>query len=332
MSTKKFIDKIRQQIAKDELSDAIMQLKGILENSPKLNEVLLQSARYNDILKQIRLGLVESEEGNVTKNKIRLGLLQLVSEIEQQGMNPVIKDELEQSISIVKSKNVVIGSTISAGRDIQIGDTTIQTESRTSKRLRLFLFLFVPVLAIGGAYLWYQNEVMKQPLNLKVLIENQTPNPELPVQVGSLNLIYGGEINTQTSISTNAIFENIPPGLKKEPFRLQYEADGFVKIDTIFDYVESINIPVKRNDDLALLQGYVYEEGTDPLEGVEGVSASIGCCSVLTDASGKFNIKIPFDQQREKHRLELFKEGFHQKSTWEPVIKGNVIHTYITKK
>ena len=83
---------------------------------------------------------------------------------------------------------------------------------------------------------------------------------------------------------------------------------------------------------MAWLKGYVYEEGTDPLEGLEGVKVSTTCCSALTGASGAFKLFIPFEHQREEQRLELFKEGYHQKSTTEPVIKRVDIQTYLLKK
>ncbi|MCB0575396.1 MAG: NB-ARC domain-containing protein, partial [Saprospiraceae bacterium] len=101
-----------------------------------MNEALVQSARFEDIRRQIRLGLVSHAEANLTQNQIRAGLLDLLREIEKQGAQEVVRKEMEQAISIVNSKNVLIGSTItSGGGDVQIGDRTINTESDTSRRL-----------------------------------------------------------------------------------------------------------------------------------------------------------------------------------------------------
>ena len=188
-----YISSVRQLIGKDDVKEAISRLHHLLEHSPKLNELLLQSARYSDILKQVRLGVVSFENANLTKNQIRTGLLELIDEIEDQAKKPEYRKELDQAISIINSKNVVVGSTISAGGDVQIGDKTIHTESKMSIGLRLFLFLFVPALAIVGAFLWYQNQVNSQPLQMNVGIENKTPNAELPDPVGTLSLAYDGE-------------------------------------------------------------------------------------------------------------------------------------------
>ncbi|MCB0653370.1 MAG: hypothetical protein KDC85_18995 [Saprospiraceae bacterium] len=125
MNSKQFIVAIRQKIAGDEIQDAITALQVLLANSPKLNEILIQSARHTDIMKHIRLGTVDFEQANVTKNQIRLALLDLLSEVEKQEATPAIQQEMEQAISIVNSKNVVSGSTITAGGNVHIGDKNI---------------------------------------------------------------------------------------------------------------------------------------------------------------------------------------------------------------
>lgn len=129
MNINAFTAAIRQKIAGDEIQEAIQALRGLLANSPQLNEVLVQSARYTDILKQIRLGTVDFEQANVTKNQIRLGLFDLLSELERQEMAPAIQQEMQQAIAIVNSKNVVSGSTITAGGNIHIGDKNITQQA-----------------------------------------------------------------------------------------------------------------------------------------------------------------------------------------------------------
>ena len=173
---------------------------------------------------------------------------------------------------------------------------------------------------------------MSKPLNMKVHIENITPNENLPNLSGLLTITYGGEEHEKKSVTDNIIFENIPSNFKKEQIQLKYEADGFVPIDTTFKYNEVIKIYVERNDYFSVIQGYVYEDNTNPLEGLKNVRVSINCCSVFTDETGHFKLEIPFEFQQKKQRLEFFKEGFHQKSTIEPVIKNIEIQTYLIKK
>jgi len=127
MALHPYLSKIRQLIAEDELPAALQQLHALLENTPKLDEVIQQSGRLADIRKQMRLGMVSFEQITVTKNQIRMGLLELVSEIEKEGVKPEWKEEVEKAIlSITNSKNAVAGSTLQAGGNINIGDTFIQ--------------------------------------------------------------------------------------------------------------------------------------------------------------------------------------------------------------
>ena len=132
MDTNAFLSNIRDLIARDDLTAALLQLRGLLENSPKLDEALLQSARFHDIRKQIRLGMVSHAEANLTQNQIRYGLLELLCDIEARTAEissrldaPMLRAEMEHSISVGNSKNVVIDSTISAWEVVHIGDKLI---------------------------------------------------------------------------------------------------------------------------------------------------------------------------------------------------------------
>jgi len=122
MPNEAYIKNIRNLIAQNELPAALKQLRLLLENSPKLDEAILQSARFHDIRRQIPLGVVSHAEANLTQNQIRHGLLDLLREIEEQSEKPILKQEMERAISIVNGKNVVVGSTISAGGNVEIGD------------------------------------------------------------------------------------------------------------------------------------------------------------------------------------------------------------------
>jgi len=328
MNISNYIDDVRRKIAADDLLGAIQLLQGILENARQMDEIILQSARFHDIRKQIRLGTVSHTEANLTQNQIRAGLLDLLQEIETQAARPAIQKELEHAISIINSKNVVTGN-ITAGGNVTVGDTTI-TESRTSRQLRLFLYFFVPLLAIGGAYLWQRNRELQRPLGLKVRIENRTPNPELPEPLARLVLTYGTKPEPKESVAGEALFEGIPGSFRGEKLRLQFSAKGFVPVDTSFLFEnELLVLPVRRNDDLARITGIIKDESGLPLEGVK---ISIPCCSEQTDASGVFTLNIPPEHQRTAQRLDLFKAGYAPKSTSTPVFPGEVFRERLSRK
>jgi len=82
MQARFFFHTLRQRIARDELDEVISELGTYLEDSPKLDETIVQSARHRDILRQIRMGVVDEHQANLTKNQIRTGLLELIRELE----------------------------------------------------------------------------------------------------------------------------------------------------------------------------------------------------------------------------------------------------------
>ncbi|MBK7475438.1 MAG: hypothetical protein IPI11_05240 [Haliscomenobacter sp.] len=165
MTTQQFIQNIRDLIAKDDLTTAIAGLKELLDHTPRLNEVLQQSGRFENIQKQIRLGTVSHSEANLTQNQIRLGLLDLVSEMEQQDKTATMRAEIERAISIVNSKNVVIGSTISAGGNVHVGDAIAQnfhpesTHSFNMANQRKAIWLTV-LITILGVIIGFLGELM----------------------------------------------------------------------------------------------------------------------------------------------------------------------------
>jgi hypothetical protein len=92
-----FITHIRDLIAKDDFKTAIQQLSALLKDSPRLDEAIQQSARYNNVLRQIRLGLVDFQSANIAQNQIRDGVLELLREMEEQAEEtPTIHAEIEK--------------------------------------------------------------------------------------------------------------------------------------------------------------------------------------------------------------------------------------------
>jgi hypothetical protein len=141
MNTQTLLTQLRDLIARNELPAALTQLRTLFDNSPLLDEVILLSGRFHAIRQQIRLGVVSHAEASLTQNQIRTGLLDLLLEVEQHvgitsnatDTNTALRLEVERAISIVGSKNVVVGSTITAGGSVHIGDSIINNEGATIK-------------------------------------------------------------------------------------------------------------------------------------------------------------------------------------------------------
>lgn len=100
----KIIDDIKDLLVKDDLEKALNSLKVLAENSPKLNETIIQSARYSEISNAFRIGIVSFEEAGVYKNRIRASVLELLDEIQKEAMDDVeVRKELLHFASLSES-------------------------------------------------------------------------------------------------------------------------------------------------------------------------------------------------------------------------------------
>lgn len=84
MKVKMFNEKIGNLVGENKLDEAIELLSFLLKGSPKLNEVIMQSSRLTDLMRQIRNGTINFEDANITKNSIRMAILSLAEEIEEK--------------------------------------------------------------------------------------------------------------------------------------------------------------------------------------------------------------------------------------------------------
>lgn len=80
------ISQIRSLIARNNLSDALLKMRQLLENNPMLNEAIHHSGRFYYIRKQLQLGLVSPAEADLMQSQIRFGLLELLQELEMEGI------------------------------------------------------------------------------------------------------------------------------------------------------------------------------------------------------------------------------------------------------
>jgi Effector-associated domain 11 len=323
-----FIAHIRALIAKDDFKTVIQQLSALLKDSPRLDEAVQQSARYNNVMKQIRLGLVDFQAANIAQNQIRYATLELLREIEEQELTePSIKAEVER-YAVKYEKNVVKNSTITAGGNVTIGDTTVQTESKMSRHLRLFLFAFVPILAIGFAFLYNKNQKLSEPLNLTVKVTDATPNPNIPFEKAKVTLMYGDKTESQIA-EKEATFKGIPPNFRDAQVQIKCEADGFVSVQSVFRLSENtMTIPLSRDNSLATIFGHVKDEKG---YGLAEVQLTVQDITVLSSASGFYSLPIPPVKQWEKQRLRAFKQGFQNWDFETPVLSGTPVDIILKK-
>jgi len=238
--------------------------------------------------------------------------------------------EIKQNISELKAlmekyqKSLEFRDTIySIG---EIGKTEFQSiinyyqESKTSRYLKIFTYIIIPILAISVAYLLYWNWVNQQPLSLTVQIQNINQNPELPFEKGKVILRYADKTEViEIKGLKDITFKAIPSNLRNEKINFTFEAQGFEKIDTLFLLSDnSFSLLIKRDDTYAKITGFIKDNAGNPLE---KVSISTLDLKVFTDKRGYFELQIPFEKQRKKQRISIFKEGYKAQDFETPVIK-----------
>lgn len=139
-------EEIRSLIARNRLSAAFKLMSNVLNNSPLLDEAVLQSARWHEIRKHIRQGTLSQMEANLTLNQIRASILDLLREIEEQSVRKEISEELERTYSLISQKNsrrkwfqvvlIAIGSLIVATSKF-FGSLFINDAKKTDSKIQV---------------------------------------------------------------------------------------------------------------------------------------------------------------------------------------------------
>ena len=118
-------EKIFDLISKDKLKEAIKDLRELLKNHPALDHVIVESARYTDLTRQIRLGTLDFEEASKNKSKIRYALIDIIREIEEElDNNPSLakqvnsKKESNRPTTIIKQRHSGTGDNVGGDKII----------------------------------------------------------------------------------------------------------------------------------------------------------------------------------------------------------------------
>lgn len=91
----------------NKIMESISILKEHISSNEKLNMLVVQSARYNDVVKKIHLGTIDEVASNNEKNKIRLALLDLAKKIEDQiEIKPVFNKNIHKANRLSLALNI----------------------------------------------------------------------------------------------------------------------------------------------------------------------------------------------------------------------------------
>ncbi len=121
-----FATKIQELVAEDKIDDAIIELSKLANNSNWTREVIMQSAKFNDIEKHLRNGTLSFEEVTIHKNRVRNAILDISSRINNSTNNSLKEDietiekwdKKEEVIAILESIYKIVNSILIENEEI----------------------------------------------------------------------------------------------------------------------------------------------------------------------------------------------------------------------
>lgn len=167
------------------------------------------------------------------------------------------------------------------------------------------------------------------PLQMKVNISEDKAYaiPNLPFENGSLQCEYAGNAlqTIPIGLENRTVFLNdIPYHLKGSRVHLVFEAEGYQTIDTVVKAQRSIELCIKRNNDLGVVFGRVCDFASS--QPIEGAMVTLLDYTTTTDALGRFRIEIPFDKQDMAQRVLVAKEGYQ---TWDELYRPSATEPWL---
>lgn len=194
-------------------------------------------------------------------------------------------------------------------------DGIIRDRNDDVKRRRFYVVGVLALLLVGAVSfgLWR----MATPLQMRVNIsENKEFSiPALPFQQATLRCEYADNAAQTAKVDANnsTVFLNeIPYKYRHSDVHVVVEADGYVSIDTVVKVQKSLNLSLKRNNDLGVVFGRVVDFETE--QAVEGAIVTLQDFQVQTDVFGQFRIEIPLAKQDKTQHVTIAKEGYQ---LWE---------------
>ena len=167
------------------------------------------------------------------------------------------------------------------------------------------------------------------PLQMKVNITEDRAYtvPSLPFKDGTLECEYAGNALQRITVSSDnpTVFLNdIPYRMKGSPVHLVFEAEGYQTIDTVVKAQRSVELCVRRDNDLGVLFGRVLDFETG--QPIEGATVSLLDYAVTTDALGQFRIEIPYDKQDKTQRVLVTREGYR---SWDELYRPSATEPWL---
>lgn len=148
--------------------------------------------------------------------------------------------------------------------------------------------------------------VMNQPFTSSVTLYEDTPAVEAlpPMHDAVLTITLPDEQRTDTirSFGQTSLFRYLPAKLKNQAVEVHIEAPDYLPLDTTVLLGETLSLPLRRDPIVyGALSAIVLLNG----EPAPRTAIQVEAFDVTTDATGRFSLFVPLEQQRKSYRITL---------------------------
>lgn len=148
--------------------------------------------------------------------------------------------------------------------------------------------------------------VMNQPFTSSVTLYEDTPAVEAlpPMHDAVLTITLPDEQRTDTirSFGQTSLFRYLPAKLKNKAVEVHLEAPDYLPIDTTVLLGETLSLPLRRDPIVyGTLSAIVLLNG----EPAPRTAIQVEAFDVTTDATGRFTLFVPLEQQQKSYRITL---------------------------
>lgn len=148
--------------------------------------------------------------------------------------------------------------------------------------------------------------VMNQPFTSRVTLYEDTPAVEAlpPMHDAVLTITLPDEQRTDTirSFGQASLFRYLPAKLKNKAVEVHLEAPDYLPLDTTVLLGETLSLPLRRDPIVyGALSAIVLLNG----EPAPRTAIQVEAFDVTTDATGRFTLFIPLEQQQKSYRITL---------------------------
>ncbi len=297
---------MQQLIAEGETQQAIQEMLSLtdqLDREDLREELLLQSAKYQDYEKGIRQGITSQEQQQILLSRINQALLQIIHQLSvapnQSGNDkvlPVLEDSGKRPLwQWIVTASVVVG-------------------------------LIAGIAEISGFNLWslFGSNSGTSPLQLTVYVHGPEGAQDIVLENKGAVMVDFGNRRDKQMIGENGRtnFGEVGSRFLNKEIKISIQAEGFVPTqpEKIYRYDgEPIYVEVKSSCRFCELKGTVQDDTGQLLSGIViGIKGTE--LMDTTDQNGIFRIEVPAEQEKKEYILVAIIDG---QILWDSFVTPN---------